>query len=550
MSPFLALLRVQWLTRTGALRTRKAGRLGTAALALMGQGVLFFLLLSTAWVLYQHLSPSGQAGLLPGFGVLLGFLVILLFNGLAFFSSFFDNHDADLLLSLPLPPAQILAAKSLAHLPSSYTNLLAAAGPFWLVYGLYQGTPTYWVMLLPVVLLLPLLPLSLVASVVLLVGYATAGRVRTDWLRAGIGVLLFGGLMVVQALSARHQVGGSPYAGAILSQQKALQGLVSALWPVQTAARAILAPTLPAALLAWALLLLQTAVAVGLLALLGRLTFLRAWSGDVGGRTSRSPAAAPAAEAGVSSPRNGEMTVRSPMRALWWREWALVLRTPTLLTQILMFNLLMPLAIFLPILLGPRHVLHHPSPHMQSWIVFGLLTYLLFLGSLNLLAISSVSREGRWFWISQTLPVSPGLQVRVKTAVAVLGGVAALLVLTSLGVFGLYLDPLHAGLFLLLGLAATLLTSLLGILSDLTSPRLHWTDPQQALRGGGRAVQNLVLSFGSLLAMGAVAAACAALHLPVQAVLWVLLLALGATDWQMLRVVDRYGVLRYRQIEM
>jgi len=103
--------------------------------------------------------------------------------------------------------------------------------------------------------------------------------------------------------------------------------------------------------------------------------------------------------------------------------------------------------------------------------------------ALSPVAATSVSREGRTFWISKHLPMTARAQVAAKLCLAMLISAAGAL-LISLVIYIAFKLP-AADLFLMfaLGVAGSLPFAEIGLIVDLFRPNLDWTDPQRAIKG-------------------------------------------------------------------
>jgi len=170
-------------------------------------------------------------------------------------------------------------------------------------------------------------------------------------------------------------------------------------------------------------------------------------------------------------------------------------------------------------------------------------------GSLNGVSSSTFSREGRQFWISRVIPVSPREQVSAKFLhsylISVLGVVTASLV--SVVILHLKAGILAKAIVLALTLAIPL--TALGMIIDLARPLLDWTNPQKAIK------QNLNV----LLAMAADVGVLTGLFFGLRSLVrgglgadWILALLFGGlaafalATW---RLLVWFAGKRYREIE-
>jgi ABC-2 type transport system permease protein len=115
------------------------------------------------------------------------------------------------------------------------------------------------------------------------------------------------------------------------------------------------------------------------------------------------------------------------------------------------------------------------------------------LGSLNTLASTSVSREGKHLWLSRSLPVSPSQQVMAKLAHAALGSLISAVPVSV--TFALVIAPGAEYVLgaVLLGIVFGATPQILGLLFDLWRPFLTWTNPQHAVKNNLNAIFPMLI---------------------------------------------------------
>ncbi len=152
----------------------------------------------------------------------------------------------------------------------------------------------------------------------------------------------------------------------------------------------------------------------------------------------------------------------------------------------------------IPALSGPG------ASSLLALVAFGMSA---FLGSVNGIACTSVSREGRQLAYLKSLPLGPASYLGAKLVHALIFAFLAGLG----GPLAVYLVfPFPPQLALIAGLSGFGLSSLLcliGILLDLSHPRLDWPNPQAAIK------QNPVYALMIPIAMGLIGLCCALIAL-------------------------------------
>jgi ABC-2 type transport system permease protein len=123
-------------------------------------------------------------------------------------------------------------------------------------------------------------------------------------------------------------------------------------------------------------------------------------------------------------------------------------------------------------------------------------------GTLNGTASSTYSREGRQFWLSKVIPVSPAQQTMGKFLhsylVAALGTAAG----AAVSVLLFHLGPGRLVPAVLLSLVGGVFFSALSMAVDLARPLLTWLNPQKAIKQNLNVLIALALEVGLLFVLG------------------------------------------------
>jgi ABC-2 type transport system permease protein len=313
------------------------------------------------------------------------------------------------------------------------------------------------------------------------------------------GVAAAAGAQFLIIRTAAVDIGGGGSAGittgGVAGELSAfIAGLLGKVPPAAWSARAFLPGGIPA---------LAGSVSISALFLgVALLTVAKGFLTDVSGRneTRRRKSSHPG-EARIQKPRK-------PLLALLRREWVVLSANSTFIfegmAEVLIFPILVAVfAIVLPKGLARTALRALESAGIAELAVFGVLVM---LSAINSVAATSISREGRSYAISLTLPVSAGKQVLSKLVFQLClffpAYLASMIVLTSV-----FQMPAIAVLYIAPGGAAYIaLMFFLGFFIDLRRPLLNWTHPQQAMKQNmntlaamGLGVLVVALSVGAAL---------------------------------------------------
>lgn len=496
--------------------------------------------------LYGGLAQFGQAHHVLTVALTAGQALCLIFGVLYVISVFYFSQDLRFLIPLPLRPGEIVLAKLATILLGEYLTMAPVVLPALIVYGVLADVGLLYIpFALLIYLMLPVVPLVLSGLFSLLLMRITALRRNRDLIRvfgAMIGIALAVGIQFV----GRFQQGGLQAEDVqrfIESNQPLVQGaarwLVTSTWGAQALQAGAPAFGIPA------FLLFTGAVAASLALLVAgaeRFFFTGLLSGGERASSGRQVTRSELAE------RTGK--AQSPLRALFLREVRLLNRNPTFLMTGVITPLLIPLFIAIPMATGNLVVEGFDLSGVADlpWTPVVLLAIVFGLSSTSALPSSAISREGPWFWISQSLPVAPRLQIHAKVLHSLVFNLLNVLVVLAATVWVGLATPRNLAILLAGGLIVSALAGYSGLLIDVLRPSLRWTDPQQAMKGNINSLLAMLVNLG----VTAVTALVAALlywglrpfFLPA------LLIVLALEVWGLAKTAGALADVRYTQYEL
>jgi ABC-2 type transport system permease protein len=450
-------------------------------------------------LMFNALQPAGQETTVLTLAILAGQLLVLIFGLYYVLSVFYFSRDLEFLVSLPVRPAEVMLSKFGVILVNEYLTTALIVIPAFVVFGLLgRRGPEYWVLALLVYLLLPVIPVALAGLLIVgMMRVVNVSRKKDFFILAGSLVLLAAALIAQFSLARTRDL--SEVMGLFTARDGLVQ-VVGAKFPPCIWASRLLGEGLTVRGLGFLalfgggsilLLLLLTAVAErlfyrGLIGLGERAAGRRRLSkADLGARISAG---------------------RRPVRAVFAREWRLMNRTPLFLLNGIMSVILVPVILLLALKAGDAS---GPLLALRSLGTMDVATEILIAavfftvcGTLNGTASSTYSREGRQFWLSKVIPVSPAKQTMGKFLhsylVAVLGTVAGAAVSVVLFHFG----PGRLVPAILLSLVGGVFFSALSMTVDLARPLLTWLNPQKAIKQNLNVLIALALEVGLLFVLG------------------------------------------------
>lgn len=498
----------------------------------------FFLSLSRASL------ATGQPALVPVLIAVAGQMVVLVFGMFYLMSAFYFSRDIDRMLHLPLRPRQFLAAKFLVVMLGELLTAAVIIAPGFLGYGLARGGGlAYWLMALLVWLMLPLLPLALDTIFTLaLARVANLSRQR-DVLRVLGGLLGLVLAIGIQFFSQRFAPGGPAYLPGNLEVFQGMAGRIASTFPPALwAARALAMPDKVTGWVNLSLLVTLSLAVVGLTALVAERVYFRdllAGQEGPGRRRRQRPAPVTLATAGVTA-------------ALWRRELKLFLRTPTFVMNGLVSTVVFPLMMAIPALSRGDTAswnLLSQRPHLAGWVALGGAGMVMFLNTINHVAPTAISREGKFIWLLRSLPVEPRLLVRIKLLFSLAFAVLGAVLVSGVLYLVLHLPLAYLAIMFVLGLLSSWPVAALGLVVDLSYPRLDWVDPQQAMKGNFNGLIAMLLALPLVIILVISAYLLSRLGQGYNAIVALLALELAVAGLATTRILEGMAEKRFRKME-
>lgn len=246
-------------------------------------------------------------------------------------------------------------------------------------------------------------------------------------------------------------------------------------------------------------------------------------------------------------------TGRPALLAYWLKEVRLLLRNPTYFMNCVVINLLVPVLLAVPFLIQSRNqkgpmpwesLVDKPAGHI---ILMSAITgVVIFLAGSNAIAATSLSREGKEFYISKYIPLAYKIQVQAKLLSAYVFGILGAVLLIIAATVLMPLKVQFIGTLLGISLVAVMPVIEAGLLIDLARPKLEWENETQAFKQ----TLNVVLSmlFSVLLGGVILYTVIRFIHTPALAAGY-MLLCFGAAALVLYYLLVTWGIKRYRQLE-
>lgn len=507
MTRFIALLKALLRSYFG-ISSLKAQAAGEKRIYLKKLGLIILIIaaLAPTVVLYtkllikgfEVLAGIGQERAILSFGVVMVSAIIFFFGIFYVINFFYLAEDVRSLLYLPLSGWQVLGARFCVMLGFEYLTALPFVLPPLLVYGIKSGAIfIYWIYVLLALLLIPLVPLSLAAvPTVIIMRFANVGRHKDMFkILGGVAVIALAVAYQLVFSKSAPELTNPTFLQNLLTDRNGLMNIIGRFFP---SAKIITGALVNADNVSGLLRLLEfVLISAGALILAWLVGDRQYFKGLIGADEI-------SARRKKLSEADWQRVTRVHSSALAYcaKEIRLLLRTPTYFLNCVLTNFLVPVVLIIPILFQknshtkgiPWNTLLNGSAG-ESVLLSVVVGLVIFIASTNAITATSLSREGREFYISKYLPLAYRQQMLAKIMSAYIFGVIAAVLIIAAAYIIIPFKPVLGAIMLLECLAAILPVAEAGLLIDILRPKLKWENEQNAVK------QNLNVLFSMMFAV-------------------------------------------------
>ncbi|WP_406945790.1 putative ABC transporter permease subunit [Halobacillus sp. SY10] len=427
--------------------------------------------------MYAALEPIGNEGVILGLlFVMMTFIFCFTSIGTVL-SSFYFAEDVESFISLPFQPYQILFGKSAVPFLSLYGLNTILLLPSLVFYGIHSGAGVlYYLLAFIVWALTPIIPFVLTAIVLMFImrfANISKNKDRTKVLVGLLGFVFAIGINVLVRLDS-----GTGNAAEMLTQQNALLELVTKFFP--TAYFSSIALTDIGSWTGLFYFLLFVALSLGAILLfltVGQRFYFKGVLGLSGGKRSEFD------EEKVQK----HVKQQSILMSLWKKEIRIIFRTPTFFTQIVVQSLFFPVFLIIIMMLDPNGPLTGWGTQLNviegKKVILGMFGLTVVALGINPASFSSVSRDGKSWFNHLYLPIPASKVILSKLLVSFFMNFLSILLLSLAALIVLKVPFIIWFLWFVISLITGWIASIAGLIIDLYSPKLNWTDEREVFKG-------------------------------------------------------------------
>ena len=436
-------------------------------------------------------------------------MLLLLASIPALLSNFYYSNDVKSLLTLPIKHSEILLSKIISTGISLMTSALIVILPFTIRYiSFYNKSILYGVLILLLTLVYTIAITSIAAFFVV-----ALMSIVNRFSRAKNFLQIFGTLIII-ALSIglstilnSSEIYTSPRSSVALLLLDKVEQIIS-YNPFSGLIRMIIQENI----LALIILTLITIALVLLTSIIGsRLMVIGVLNNQV---VSKRKKISEIAKTKIYKPS-------SPLLQVFKKDFMQILKTPVYMMNTFSMALILPLALAIPLYAQRSNFaemgisfseIRQIYPMLETIASKELITGIAFMLSLVISTFMSISgaiagatsftREGKNFWLVQTLPISTNDQILGRLLSAFLVGVICCLPI-NLIILIVLRPPLYILLPYILGiLVASFFGASIGVWKDVAKPKLNWESPQKAMKQNLNVLLLTYVLMGLAMAIG------------------------------------------------
>lgn len=488
---------------TGNTKNRWKSKLLLIFLALCFLPMMFTIYAGSDYV-YDLLRPIEQQGALISFAFV-GMAVVISFFGIFYvLAAFYYGKDIEQLLYLPFSPYQILGAKLITVIAYELLVTGIIYVPMILAYGINEGAGVVFYLYAVLILFtIPVIPLLIAAIFVMVImRFTNIGKRKELMSFVGSILVLFVALGFNFFLQNRMSQTSNEELIQLLTQgnNSFIHLISNVFYGMKFAATALVQYRTIAAL--GNLLIFFAIIIIGsvVFLILGEKLYFKGVIGITESSSKREVLSE------KDWQRHGGM--KPAILSLMIRELRLLTRSPIYFMNCILISILMPI-IFIGAMVFAPEADQEISMLLELLkdtellpgklaVIFGIG---LFMGSINGISATGISREGKSAYVMKFLPISMEQQIFAKILTGILVGFIGVL---TMGI-GIYIIGLEVGTVLLgvvLSLNGIIFMNMLGMLLDLMKPKLNWDNEQQAVKQNMNSMINMFLGMGAAFGIG------------------------------------------------
>ncbi|PFJ97687.1 ABC transporter permease [Bacillus cereus] len=475
--------------------------------------------------MYEGMKQLGQdPGMIIAMGLAIASIWVFLMSITNILTVFYYSNDIEMLLPLPLKPAQIISAKFLTVLITQYVMSSFILLPIFITYGLKSGAfITYYIYMIFIYLLFPIVPLvlaSLLMTVIMRYTNIAKNKDRGNIFIGIVSILFIVGINVFLQWKNKSSFSEDALTNYLANNQSSLLVQMTNYFPTTYfGAVALVENANWKGSLYVIIFALISFVFFVLFYYIAERTYLK---GVIGLSTST------AKKQAITSEGLQKSTVQSShLKAYVKKEFKTLFRTPQFFLNCIVQTFVMPIMLFFVLFVQDGNLkwitgyINNPESAGLA-IGVGLCASLFLMGS-NVIATTSFSRDGSSWFVNRYLPVKASDIFFAKAITAWLINVIILAVFGITMAIVAGISPVFMILWFLLSANGLLLINLIGTRWDAQTADIHWDTEQKLFKSRYTTLWNFLANI--LIAL-VIVAGVGVLYFFLEVGLWIMFIVL------------------------
>lgn len=442
---------------------------------------------------YNSFATINQQGLIINMGISITIIGTFIFSIPYILTVFYFTKDIELLLPLPFKPYEILGAKFVTVLIYQYLTEVLFLVPFLGVYGYKSSAGVgYWIIAIMIFLILPVIPLVLASLFNMIIMRFTNLGKHKDTLRIIGGIFSIVLFLSINLLRSNGSSQGKTLELVALGNNSLIKIMNSIVPITKWSTYSLTAKSTSEIVLNLGLFILVSILFIIIFMMVAHKLYLK---GVIGGSETFSKRKELNNEQIEKSTKQ-----RSKFKAYLLKEINVLFRNPVSLLNCVIPNLIFPMILIIGMYTNIDSYFSKStiSAFFSNKEVAGIVIIIIFaiflsLSSRNMIASTSISREGQNMYINKYIPISYREQIISKILPdIIMNMISALLILLIL--VSMIKIPIIIGIIIfIMSLLASIISAGLGIIKEINNPVLDWDNEQKAVKQNKNAISNFFI---------------------------------------------------------
>lgn len=498
MSKYISLLKV-FLKSTETMKNKnKKSLISLVVLLIIGMLPLVKNIIDIINKGYDALSLINQQGIIVSLGLSFVSVMIFFFGSFYILNSFYFSESIESILYLPLKQSQILGAKFTLVVIYQYIVQGVFALPLIIVYGIKANEGIiYYIYSLIIFLINPIVPLAIASIIVMFIMKFSNVFKNKDRIKTFSGIILFIIIlpltMYIQKL-AQKGISPKEFQNLVKGSSGFNLDVISNLFlSSKFASLSLINSKNISGILNLAVFILTNLLFIALFTWVGEKLYFKGVIGISAVSSKRKR---------LNKKEIEKLSLKkSKLRAYVEKEIKLIFRTPPYVLNGVISGVILPVIFIGSMIFGGdmKDIIPSISGNlydsgMVSFIFIISLGIFLFLGAMNPLSSTGVSREGSSIYLNKYMPVNYETILMSKVISSfIIEGITTLIWIIP--VFIVLKLPITISFsILLISIVTIIFSNLIGTVIDLNFPKLNWDNEQEAIKKNLNPFINLFLS--------------------------------------------------------